>query len=147
MMVRYEYKVVAAPRKGLKAKGMRSVEDRFAHALEVAMNTLGAEGWEYLRADTLPCEEREGLLGKATHFHHMLVFRRPQAAEEPAGDVAAHVAEAIADSAAPALIEDKREDAPRSEPPVSRPATTTPPADETDTPEATDTAPDQRTDA
>lgn len=75
-MQRYEYKVVPAPRRGEKAKGAKTVEDRFAVALAHVMNDQGAEGWEYLRADTLPCEERVGLTGKATHFHHMLVFRR-----------------------------------------------------------------------
>lgn len=73
---RFEYRVVPAPRRGEKVKGARTVEDRFAVALARVMNDLGADGWEYLRADTLPCEERVGLTGKATHFHHMLVFRR-----------------------------------------------------------------------
>ncbi|HSF63753.1 MAG TPA: DUF4177 domain-containing protein [Paracoccaceae bacterium] len=85
-MQRYEYKVVPAPRRGEKVKGAKTVEDRFAVALAHVMNDLGAEGWEYLRADTLPCEERVGLTGKATHFHHMLVFRRvlPAGATAPA---------------------------------------------------------------
>lgn len=75
-MSAYEYKVVPAPAKGLKAKGLRQTQDRFANALETVMNDLGADGWEYLRADTLPCEEREGLMGKTTAFQHMLIFRR-----------------------------------------------------------------------
>lgn len=75
-MTRYEYKVIPAPQKGEKARGARSTADRFALALAGAMNRLGQDGWEYLRADTLPCEERVGLTGKATHFQHMLVFRR-----------------------------------------------------------------------
>jgi hypothetical protein len=40
------------------------------------MNDLGAEGWEYQRTDTLPCEERQGLTGKTTQFRHVLIFRR-----------------------------------------------------------------------
>lgn len=72
----YEYKVVPAPKRGLKAKGMKTSEDRFANALQDVMNTLGADGWEYQRTDTLPCEEREGLMGKTTVFQNMLVFRR-----------------------------------------------------------------------
>lgn len=75
-MSAFEYKVVPAPAKGAKAKGLRNTPDRFANALETVMNELGADGWEYLRADTLPCEEREGLMGKTTAFQHMLVFRR-----------------------------------------------------------------------
>ena len=75
-MPSYEYKVVPAPVKGLKARGVRSPEARFAHALATAMNTLGAEGWSYLRADTLPAEERVGLTRTKTVYHNMLVFRR-----------------------------------------------------------------------
>ena len=56
------------------------LEDRFAHALEVAMNELAADGWEYLRTDTLPCEQREGLMSKTTVFQNMLVFRRAKVA-------------------------------------------------------------------
>ena len=72
----YEYKVVPAPARGLKAKGVKSAEDRFALALQTSMNELAADGWEYLRADTLPCEQREGLLSKTTVYQNMLVFRR-----------------------------------------------------------------------
>ncbi|MFA8442390.1 DUF4177 domain-containing protein [Yoonia sp.] len=75
----YEYKVVPAPVRGLKAKGMKTAEDRFANALQTAMNDLAADGWEYLRADTLPCEQREGLLSKTTVYQNMLVFRRAKA--------------------------------------------------------------------
>ena len=75
-MPKYEYKVVPAPKKGLKGKGVKGAEERFANALMSAMNTLGAEGWEYQRSDTLPCEERSGVMGKSTTFLNMLVFRR-----------------------------------------------------------------------
>lgn len=75
-MQQFEYKVVSAPRKGEKAKGARGTAERFGVALERVMNDLARDGWEYLRADALPCEERVGLTGSATHFHHMLVFRR-----------------------------------------------------------------------
>ena len=74
----FEYKVVPAPVRGLKAKGVKTPEDRFAHALETEMNTLAADGWEYLRADTLPCEQRDGLMSKTTVFQNVLIFRREQ---------------------------------------------------------------------
>ena len=80
----YEYKVVPAPARGLKAKGIKTAEDRFAHALETAMNELAGDGWEYLRADTLPCEQREGLMSKTTVYQNMLVFRRVKAPVKPA---------------------------------------------------------------
>lgn len=76
-MQNYEYKVEPAPKRGLKAKGLKTGEARFANALQQMMNEFGAEGWEYQRTDTLPLEERQGLTGKTTSFQNMLVFRRP----------------------------------------------------------------------
>jgi len=75
-MQRFEYRVVPAPRRGEKARGVKSTEDRFALALTNLMNTLGADGWDYVRADVLPCDERVGLTGSKTTFQNMLVFRR-----------------------------------------------------------------------
>lgn len=65
----YEYKIVPAPNTGLKKKGLKRIEDRFAAQLEQAINALAAERWEYVRTDTLPCEERAGLTSKTTRFH------------------------------------------------------------------------------
>jgi len=80
-MNRFEYKVVPAPRRGEKSRGLKTTEDRFALALTNLMNTLGAEGWDYVRADALPCDERAGLTGGIkTSFQNMLVFRRGLAA-------------------------------------------------------------------
>ena len=76
-MVNYEYRVLPAPRKGKSGKGLRGSSAKFANAVSVMMNDLGADGWEYIRADTLPCEERQGLTGKTVKYHSMLVFRRP----------------------------------------------------------------------
>ena len=75
-MPRYEYKVVPAPKKPGKIRGVRGTENRFAAELSTLMNAYGAEGWEYQRTDTLPCEERQGLTGRTTTFQNMLVFRR-----------------------------------------------------------------------
>ena len=85
-MLRFEYKVVPAPRKGEKSRGARTTPDRFALALTTLMNRLGQDGWEYLRADTLPCDERVGLTGSKTTFQSLLVFRRElsEGAEVPA---------------------------------------------------------------
>ncbi|MBQ1202863.1 MAG: DUF4177 domain-containing protein [Loktanella sp.] len=78
----YEYKVVPAPMRGTKAPGVKTNEDRFALTLETTMNELATDGWEYLRADTLPCEQREGLMSKTTVYQNMLVFRR---VKQPSG--------------------------------------------------------------
>lgn len=79
-MLRFEYKVIPAPRRGEKARGVKTTEERFALALTHLMNELGAEGWEYVRADALPCDERVGLTGTKTSFQNVLVFRRVVAA-------------------------------------------------------------------
>lgn len=94
----FEYKVVPAPVRGLKGKGIKGTQARFANALQTVMNDLGAQGWEYQRTDTLPVEERQGLTGKTTSFQNMLVFRRALAEEVEEAPVVA------------ALIEDQTDD-------------------------------------
>lgn len=93
-MQRFEYKVVPAPRRGEKRPGVKRTDDKFALALTDVLNTFGHDGWEYLRADTLPCEERSGLTGKVTNFQHMLVFRRAIQAQATQAEPA-HVAAPI----------------------------------------------------
>ncbi|MFK7838090.1 MAG: DUF4177 domain-containing protein [Sulfitobacter sp.] len=75
-MPRYEYKVVPAPTKGLKAKGVKGAEARFSHAIQELMNGLAGYGWEYQRAETLPSIERAGLTSTTTEWRNVLVFRR-----------------------------------------------------------------------
>ena len=85
-MQRFEYKVVPAPRRGEKARGVKSTEERFALGLTHLMNAMAAEGWDYVRAEALPCDERAGLTGTRTTFQNVLVFRRALAAEsQPEG--------------------------------------------------------------
>lgn len=86
-MSRYEYRVLPAPNRGQRGPGVRGPEARFAHALSVLMNKMAREGWDYLRAETLPCEERQGLRGKTTVSRSVLVFRRVRA--QPGTDSAA----------------------------------------------------------
>lgn len=90
-MPRYEFKVIPAPRRGDKVRGVKTTEERFALTLTGVMNEMGAEGWDYVRADTLPVDERSGLTGTKTSFHNMLVFRRIIEAEAslPADEVEA----------------------------------------------------------
>ncbi|WP_412563490.1 DUF4177 domain-containing protein [Thalassobius sp. MITS945101] len=83
-MTQYDYKVVPAPARGLKAKGVKGAEARFAHAMETQLNELAAEGWEFQRAETLPSEERQGLTSSVTNYRSLLVFRRLKT-EEAAG--------------------------------------------------------------
>jgi hypothetical protein len=92
-MTRYEYKVVPAPRKGEKTRAAKTTPERFALALNTVMNDLGREGWDYVRADTLPCDERVGLTGKQTSFQNMLVFRRVIVAEATAPEAVPQAAD------------------------------------------------------
>lgn len=75
-MPQYEFKVVPAPRRGEKARGVKTTEDRFARALGTLMNDLGRDGWDYLRTDSFPVDERAGFTGTKTTQHLFLVFRR-----------------------------------------------------------------------
>jgi hypothetical protein len=105
-VLRFEYRVIPAPRRGERARGLRSTEDRFAYALTLLMNDLGAEGWEYVRADALPCEERVGLTGTKTTFQNVLVFRRVMAStlvEAPRPSLRPPVAEPEEPAPAPRL--------------------------------------------
>ncbi|WP_170585770.1 DUF4177 domain-containing protein [Ruegeria arenilitoris] len=88
-MQRYEYKVVPAPKKGTKAKGVKTPEGRFAVTIEHLLNELGAKGWEYQRAELLPSEERVGLTGTAENWRNVLVFRRAVETEVANDDIAA----------------------------------------------------------
>ncbi|GGE47141.1 DUF4177 domain-containing protein [Actibacterium pelagium] len=75
-MQSFEYKIVPAPNRGKKAKGVKTTEDRFAKAMTDLLNEQAAEGWEYQRSESLPCEERSGLTGKSVTTQNVLVFRR-----------------------------------------------------------------------
>lgn len=84
-MPSYEYRVVPAPRAAAKEKGVKGTDARFAATLSKLMNELGADGWEYQRAETLPCEERKGFTGRVETTQHVLVFRRERAARAQKG--------------------------------------------------------------
>lgn len=75
-MARYEYKVVAAPKKAKAFKGVRAHEDQFACVLAEVMNEMAKNDWEYLRAESLPCEERTGLTSRVESYQSVLIFRR-----------------------------------------------------------------------
>ncbi|MFV0410031.1 MAG: DUF4177 domain-containing protein [Paracoccus sp. (in: a-proteobacteria)] len=72
----YEYAAVPAPPRSDKGKGGKTPAERYAATLADAINVMAAGGWEYLRAETLPSEERSGLTGRTTLFHNLLIFRR-----------------------------------------------------------------------
>ncbi|WP_449042427.1 DUF4177 domain-containing protein [Paracoccus sp. (in: a-proteobacteria)] len=116
-MQQHEYTVIPAPARGEKTRGARTGAERFAHALTVEINRMAAAGWEYIRAETLPCEERSGLTSRTTVYHNVLVFRRrlPSLATVPEPEAASRAAPA----APPAPVAESPAGAPVAE---SRPA-------------------------
>jgi hypothetical protein len=111
--MRFEYKIVPAPAKVQKNKGIKTPEDRFAHTLEEVLNEMAAEGWEYQRAETLPSQERAGLTSTVTEWRNVLVFRKTvedMAVQSPVTPQPAVAAEVVPDIDDTAL----RADAPAS---------------------------------
>ena len=145
-MQSYEYTVIPAPSRGEKAKGARTGAERFSYALLTEMNRMAANGWEYVRAETLPCEERSGLTSRTTVYHNLLIFRRSLAAAQPMPDpvrAAPEPAPAPVPEPAPApepippvrapfsqpmrAMPKQQQQARPAEPPLTAPAPTTPP--------------------
>ena len=86
-MSTFEYKTICAPRKALKVKGVRGADNRYAQTLTDVINAQSADGWEYFRAETLPVDEKSGMMGKtAEKYLSLLVFRREniETYEDPA---------------------------------------------------------------
>lgn len=128
-MANYEYKVVPAPARGEKTRGIKGAEGRFAFAIERLMNEMAAEGWEYQRAETLPSEERHGLTSSQTVWRNLLVFRRPRADSMAGSEDAAELADRrIAAAAELAEPEDPSESTDANEEPL--PADADAPGDE-----------------
>jgi hypothetical protein len=73
----FDYKVVSAPRRSKKAKGVREPSDLFALTLTEAINEHARGGWEYVRAETLPAQSPGGLFRRAREEQvTVLIFRR-----------------------------------------------------------------------
>lgn len=126
---RWEYRALPAPRRGNRVRGVKAPEERFAATIAEVMNEAGREGWEYLRSDTLPFEERQGLTGHATSWQVLLIFRRPLgegrvAAPAPAVTVPVAVPAAVpvAVPAVPPLRAPVEPPAPAAVPPAPPPA-------------------------
>lgn len=76
-MTRYEYKTVPAPRRADSQRGVRDPAERFARTLAAWLNREAAQGWEYVRSETLTVEIRKGLARTRETQQTLLVFRRP----------------------------------------------------------------------
>lgn len=73
----YDYKVVPAPRRSKKTKGVREPADLFALTLTEAINEHARAGWEYVRSESIATEIPGGFMRRAReHTVVVLVFRR-----------------------------------------------------------------------
>jgi hypothetical protein len=83
-MTSYEYKTVPAPRRERRARGMKSGAEAFAHAIQTVLNDESSSGWEFQRAESLPCDEKLGLFRRRQEvLHAILIFRRALVAPAP----------------------------------------------------------------
>jgi len=75
-MTEYEYKVLPAPEKPLRYKGIARGDDAFAVTLSEILNDQGKEGWVYLRTEKVT--ERRGVwpLRHRRVVREMIVFQR-----------------------------------------------------------------------
>ena len=106
-MTHYDYKVVPAPKRAKRVKGVHGAEELFALTLTDAINEVARQGWEYVRAEHLPAEAPRGWFrGGAAGEQTVLVFRRDR---ESLGPRLAAVRAEPADA-----------EAPRAEPPRRR---------------------------
>ncbi len=105
----YDYKVIPAPKRGTKAKGVKTPEDRFSLALQDLMNAEAVGGWEFLRAETLPSEEKSGFRSSTVVYRSVLVFRKAILLEEPEAAAAPVVAPAVAPVSPPEPADEEPE--------------------------------------
>ncbi len=79
-----EYKCVGAPERAKRKRGMKTRSDRVAGAMQEIIAAEAVDGWEYLRTDLVPVEEKAGLFGRAREVHRaVLVFHRGHAQVQP----------------------------------------------------------------
>lgn len=72
----YEYKVVPAPIRATRAKGLKTTADRFSHALAERINAEAAGGWQFQRIETLACEDRGRLWRSKSSAQTVMIFAR-----------------------------------------------------------------------
>jgi len=76
-MAYYDYKVIPAPRRVKRLRGVHEAAELFAHTLTEAINEHAREGWEYVRAESLTAETPRGWFRRpAEEDQTVLVFRR-----------------------------------------------------------------------
>ena len=83
-MTHYDYKVVPAPTRAKRVKGVHSPEEHFAATLAETINEAARHGWEYVRAETLHHETPRGWFRRAlASDQSVLIFRRERESVGP----------------------------------------------------------------
>lgn len=73
----FEYRLLPTPAASKKVKGLKTVPERFAHALTEALNTEAKNGWEFVGQESFSVEEKPGMMKKPiTTELTYLVFKR-----------------------------------------------------------------------
>ena len=81
-MLKYEYKVVPAPKECLSRRNMGESDDPVVATLETIMNDLGVAGWEFVRSEAVSMRPA-GILGRGrSTSQDVWIFRRSR---EPLG--------------------------------------------------------------
>lgn len=93
----WNYRVISAPVKGRRARGVKGAEAQFALAVETVINEMAARGWEYCRAEMLPQEERRSRVT----YRNLLVFRRQAGLAAPEGTEELSLREPVAERPGP----------------------------------------------
>lgn len=102
-MQNFEYKAIAAPTRARRFKGVKGTANQFAMVMSELMNDMATDGWEYLRSDSLPVDEKAGLLkGRVENYHTLLIFRR---AKEPVEEMAGLIEDFSDQTTVPAPVE------------------------------------------
>lgn len=101
-MTQYDYKVVPAPRKLKRIRGVNSAGELCAATMAETLNAVARDGWEYLRADQVSAAQEGGWFRRGTEVvETVLIFRRRHDADSPrihvAGEEQAVAAGALAE--------------------------------------------------
>src|SRR5690625_1018622 len=84
----YEYKCVGAPEEPRRQRGVRAWSDRAALAMQEVITAEAVDGWEYLRTDLLPVEEKDGFFSRARRTQRAVLIFRREIGEAPRGRAA-----------------------------------------------------------
>lgn len=75
----YDYKVIPAPKRAKKVKGISGSADLFALTLTEAINEVSRQGWEYYCSESLSISTPGGWFRPSvTEEQTVLVFRKPR---------------------------------------------------------------------